>query len=75
MGIIFSSIQIHVRLGFVVTIALLQIKGYGRNSRSVALLKSLKETDPVKGASAEALYNQTIDFGAHPNEKALTQTP
>ncbi len=37
------------------------------------LLEALKAADAQEGNVAEALYNETIDYGAHPNERALIQ--
>ncbi|HUJ19313.1 MAG TPA: hypothetical protein VL197_15115 [Nitrospirota bacterium] len=38
-----------------------------------ALLASLKTSNPAEGTVVEALYDRTIDYGAHPNERALMQ--
>jgi len=37
------------------------------------LLLLAKQVDPLEGEVAAALYEQTIDYGAHPNERALMQ--
>ena len=39
-----------------------------------SLLNTLKTSDETQAKIAETLYNQTIDYGAHPNERALMQT-
>lgn len=39
-----------------------------------ALLDSLKATSAAEGTVVEALYDRTIDYGAHPNELALMQS-
>jgi hypothetical protein len=36
-------------------------------------LDSLKATNLAEGNIAETLYDRTIDYGAHPNERALMQ--
>ena len=38
------------------------------------MLEFLIEIDRKAGERIEQLYNRTIDFGAHPNEKALFST-
>ena len=38
------------------------------------LVDTLKAADATGGAVAELLYDRTIDYGAHPNERALMQT-
>jgi hypothetical protein len=38
-----------------------------------ALLRLLRSRDEKLGTIATELYERTIDFGAHPNERALTQ--
>ena len=39
-----------------------------------AMLKLTAEMDATEGDVAKALYDRTIDSGAHPNERALMQT-
>jgi dsDNA-binding SOS-regulon protein len=36
------------------------------------LLNVLKDSDPDLGKAIEILYERVIDYGAHPNERALT---
>ncbi len=38
------------------------------------LLQFLASVDADEGKVADTLYERTIDFGAHPNERALMQT-
>lgn len=38
------------------------------------MLDTLKSADQTLGQIAEKLYDQSIDYGAHPNEKGLTMT-
>jgi hypothetical protein len=38
------------------------------------LLNTLKTADSAEGNGTEVLYERTIDYGAHPNERALMQT-
>lgn len=37
------------------------------------LLDTIKAADAQEGNVAQTLYNETIDYGAHPNERALIQ--
>jgi hypothetical protein len=39
-----------------------------------ALLKFAADVDATEGKAAGVLYERTIDYGAHPNERALMQT-
>ncbi len=38
------------------------------------LLKLLNSANPKEGQAAATLYETTIDYGAHPNERAIMQT-
>ena len=38
------------------------------------MLNLAKAIDKAEGEVAELLYERTIDYGAHPNERALMQT-
>lgn len=40
--------------------------------RNRAIIELLKKDDTKLGSAVEALYERTIDFGAHPNEKSLS---
>lgn len=44
-----------------------------REFRIGSMLDLLEARDTVTGRAAQELYDRTIDFGAHPNERALMQ--
>ena len=52
-----------------------QAKQKVRNEfRIRTLLKTFQAEDAAEGSAVENLYERTIDYGAHPNERALSQS-